>query len=120
MAGAISAPISTGTAGRRDSKTLIILRFVMRPLVSGNEEQRMFMREHAIKEDVKGTPLPPQFFYNEEYLGNFVDFEEAVEDDRIAEFLRLIPEWKTKQNVEDKENHVDNGKFSYCSCRRKV
>ncbi|RCN38811.1 SH3-binding, glutamic acid-rich protein [Ancylostoma caninum] len=35
----------------------------------GNEEQRMFMREHAIKEDVKGTPLPPQFFYNEEYLG---------------------------------------------------
>ncbi|VDL69145.1 unnamed protein product, partial [Nippostrongylus brasiliensis] len=52
----------------------------------------MFMRERAVKEDAKGNPLPPQFFYNDEYLGNFVDFEEAVEDDRIAEFLRLIPD----------------------------
>ncbi|PIO56046.1 SH3-binding, glutamic acid-rich protein, partial [Teladorsagia circumcincta] len=57
----------------------------------GNEVQRMFMREHANRENVKGNPLPPQFFYNEEYLGNFVDFEEAVEDDRIHEFLRLTP-----------------------------
>ncbi|KAL6731059.1 hypothetical protein Aduo_001969 [Ancylostoma duodenale] len=111
---------------KRVQRTLMILDGLSIPFDAiditkpGNEEQRMFMREHAIKEDVKGTPLPPQFFYNEEYLGNFVDFEEAVEDDRIAEFLRLIPEWKTKQNVEDKENHVDNGKFSYCSCRRKV
>uniref|UniRef100_A0A7I4XX96 SH3-binding domain containing protein n=1 Tax=Haemonchus contortus TaxID=6289 RepID=A0A7I4XX96_HAECO len=74
----------------------------------GNEVQRMFMREHAMREDVKGNPLPPQFFYNEEYLGNFVDFEEAVEDDRIHEFLRLAPP-KCKENVENKENHVDKG-----------
>ncbi|WKX91951.1 hypothetical protein Q1695_010190 [Nippostrongylus brasiliensis] len=72
----------------------------------GNEEHRMFMRERAVKEDAKGNPLPPQFFYNDEYLGNFVDFEEAVEDDRIAEFLRLIPDG-CKANAEDKENHVD-------------
>ncbi|EYB87792.1 hypothetical protein Y032_0257g404 [Ancylostoma ceylanicum] len=103
---------------KRVQRTLMILDGLSIPFDAiditkpGNEEQRMFMREHAIKDDVKGTPLPPQFFYNEEYLGNFVDFEEAVEDDRIAEFLRLIPEWKTKQNVEDKENHVNNGKSS--------
>ncbi|KAK5964433.1 SH3 domain binding glutamate-rich protein like 2 [Trichostrongylus colubriformis] len=71
----------------------------------------MFMREHAVKENVKGNPLPPQFFYNEEYLGNFIDFEEAVEDDRIHEFLRLVAP-KCKTNAEDKENHVDNGELS--------
>lgn len=76
----------------------------------GNEEQRMFMREHATKTDVKGNPLPPQFFYNEEYLGNFVDFEEAVEDDRIAEFLRLEPNsCRAANRAENKENRVDQG-----------
>lgn len=76
----------------------------------GNEEQRQFMKEHAVKGDSKEPPLPPQFFYNEEYLGNFVDFEEAVEDDRIAEFFRLIPdECKTKSDAENKENHVEQG-----------
>lgn len=69
MAAVISTAISTETAGKRDSEALIIRRFVVSLLVTGNEEQRMFMREHAVKEDVKGTPLPPQFFYNEEYLG---------------------------------------------------
>ncbi|KJH39703.1 hypothetical protein DICVIV_14412 [Dictyocaulus viviparus] len=49
------------------------------------------MREHAVKGDSKEIPLPPQFFYNDEYLGNFVDFEEALEDDRIADFFRLLP-----------------------------
>ncbi|ETN76738.1 SH3-binding, glutamic acid-rich protein [Necator americanus] len=109
---------------KRVQRTLMILDGLSIPFDAiditkpGNEEQRMFMREHAVKDDVKCTPLPPQFFYNEEYLGNFVDFEEAVEDDRIAEFLRLIPETsrkdssiqcKSKQHVEDKENRVDNG-----------
>ncbi|KAK5983707.1 Glutaredoxin domain-containing protein, partial [Trichostrongylus colubriformis] len=76
----------------------------------GNEPQRMFMREHAVKDNVKGNPLPPQFFYNEEYLGNFIDFEEAVEDDRIHEFLRLVapkasePEESNENEKEDKSD----------------
>ncbi|KHJ98364.1 SH3-binding, glutamic acid-rich protein [Oesophagostomum dentatum] len=112
---------------KRVQRTLMILDGLSIPFDAvditkpGNEKERMFMREHAIKEDVKGTPLPPQFFYNEEYLGNYVDFEEAVEDDRIAEFLRLLPETlrekhpvqcKPAQNAEDKENHVDTGELS--------
>uniref|UniRef100_A0A1I7XQU0 Glutaredoxin domain-containing protein n=1 Tax=Heterorhabditis bacteriophora TaxID=37862 RepID=A0A1I7XQU0_HETBA len=61
---------------------------------AGNEEQRIFMRENAIKEGVKGPPLAPQFFFNNEYLGDYSDFDEAVENNQIAEFLRLTPNSK--------------------------
>lgn len=37
----------------------------------GNDEQRVWMREHAVREgnNEKQPPLPPQFFYEEDYLG---------------------------------------------------
>ncbi|CAD6184442.1 unnamed protein product [Caenorhabditis auriculariae] len=55
-------------------------------------EERRFMRENATKEGQRGPPLPPQFFYNEEYLGNYEDFDASVESDTITEFLRLLPD----------------------------
>lgn len=57
----------------------------------GNEQYRDFMRQNALNERCDGVPLPPQFFADDEYLGNYMDFEEAVEDNQLPEFLRLIP-----------------------------
>ncbi|OZC12577.1 SH3-binding, glutamic acid-rich protein [Onchocerca flexuosa] len=57
----------------------------------GNEQHRDFMREKALNERCEGVPLPPQFFIDDEYLGNYMDFEEAVEENQLPEFLRLIP-----------------------------
>ncbi|VDN53279.1 unnamed protein product [Dracunculus medinensis] len=57
----------------------------------GNEEHRKFMRENANNERCDGVPLPPQFFLDDKYLGNYLDFEEAVEDNLLPEFLQLVP-----------------------------
>uniref|UniRef100_A0A914DTR5 Uncharacterized protein n=1 Tax=Acrobeloides nanus TaxID=290746 RepID=A0A914DTR5_9BILA len=57
--------------------------------VRGNEEEKEYMREHSKKEGA--GILPPQFFHNNDYLGNFSDFDEAVETNTLEEFLRLIP-----------------------------
>ncbi|UMM15435.1 hypothetical protein L5515_002831 [Caenorhabditis briggsae] len=55
-------------------------------------EQRRFMREKASKKGPNGAVLPPQFFYEDEYLGDYEDFDTSVEADTITEFLRLLPD----------------------------
>uniref|UniRef100_A0A1I7ZWI0 Glutaredoxin domain-containing protein n=1 Tax=Steinernema glaseri TaxID=37863 RepID=A0A1I7ZWI0_9BILA len=78
-------------------RTLFILQSLNVPFKEiditqrGNQEHRSFMQEHAINKRHKGVPLPPQFFHNDDYIGNYVDFEEAVEENEIATFLKLIP-----------------------------
>ncbi|VDN90474.1 unnamed protein product [Brugia pahangi] len=67
----------------------------------GNEQYRDFMRQNALNERCDGIPLPPQFFADDEYLGNYMDFEEAVEDNQLPEFLRLIP--SSAEDVDDDE-----------------
>ncbi|GMT00639.1 hypothetical protein PENTCL1PPCAC_22813, partial [Pristionchus entomophagus] len=57
----------------------------------GMEEERAFMKEKAINPRSKGPPMPPQFFIDNEYLGNYIDFEESVEEDKLEEFLKLTP-----------------------------
>ncbi|KAH7695294.1 SH3BGR protein, partial [Aphelenchoides avenae] len=59
--------------------------------VRGNEAERDFMREHAARKDPAVVALPPQFFWKEEYLGNFGDFDDAVESNTLEDFLRLLP-----------------------------
>uniref|UniRef100_A0A8R1DS87 Glutaredoxin domain-containing protein n=1 Tax=Caenorhabditis japonica TaxID=281687 RepID=A0A8R1DS87_CAEJA len=55
-------------------------------------EQRMFMKQNATKKCSNGAVLPPQFFYDDEYLGDYEDFDVSVEEDTITEFLRLLPD----------------------------
>ncbi|XP_052238086.1 SH3 domain-binding glutamic acid-rich protein-like [Dreissena polymorpha] len=55
-----------------------------------NEEKKTFMRENSKSESGK-TPLPPQLFYEEEYLGDYDKFLEALEDERIDAFLKQAP-----------------------------
>lgn len=65
----------------------------------GNEKHRDFMRENAVNDRCDGVPLPPQFFVDGEYLGNYLDFEEAVEENQLPEFLRLIPSSKKAETT---------------------
>ncbi|GMR53658.1 hypothetical protein PMAYCL1PPCAC_23853, partial [Pristionchus mayeri] len=57
----------------------------------GMEEERAFMKEKAINARTKGPILPPQFFIDDNYVGNYLDFEESVEEDKLEQFLKLTP-----------------------------
>ncbi|XP_013408695.1 SH3 domain-binding glutamic acid-rich-like protein 3 isoform X2 [Lingula anatina] len=52
--------------------------------ISSNNAAKEFMRASA-----GPSSLPPQLFNGEEYLGDYQAFEEAVEDERLMEFLKL-------------------------------
>ncbi|XP_076374016.1 uncharacterized protein LOC143258645 isoform X2 [Tachypleus tridentatus] len=54
----------------------------------GKEDQRTYMRENC-KKGAGGGVLPPQFFNDEDYLGDYDDFELANEDDELMKFLKL-------------------------------
>ncbi|XP_013784474.1 SH3 domain-binding glutamic acid-rich protein homolog isoform X2 [Limulus polyphemus] len=54
----------------------------------GKEDQRTYMRENC-KKGAGGGVLPPQFFNDEDYLGDYEDFELANEDDELMKFLKL-------------------------------
>uniref|UniRef100_A0AAF5Q0F2 Glutaredoxin domain-containing protein n=1 Tax=Wuchereria bancrofti TaxID=6293 RepID=A0AAF5Q0F2_WUCBA len=73
----------------------------------GNEQYRDFMRQNALNERCDGVPLPPQFFVDDEYLGNYMDFEEAVEDNHLPEFLRLIPSSAEDEDDDEGEDEED-------------
>nr|CAD2179104.1 unnamed protein product [Meloidogyne enterolobii] len=85
--------------------------------VRGNEMERDFMREKAINpRNGTDVPLPPQIFYKFEYLGNYHDFEEAVENNRLEEFLRLLPpeeEDVADDEEEDEEESVSDESGEY-------
>uniref|UniRef100_F1L7G0 SH3 domain-binding glutamic acid-rich protein n=2 Tax=Ascaris suum TaxID=6253 RepID=F1L7G0_ASCSU len=108
------ASITGNTEIRKQvQRTLMILEGLGVPFnaiditLRGNDKQREFMRENAINERWDGVPLPPQFFHNDTYIGNYFDFEEAVEDNHLPEFLRLIPpsssDSKSKKEGDEKD-----------------
>lgn len=82
----------------------------------GREEDLALMQEAAKKHDKK-TQLPPQIFNENEYCGDYADFEMANDDDEILRFLKL-EDGKSKSeaiiNAEEKitqngiENHETN------------
>uniref|UniRef100_A0A915ACV7 SH3 domain-binding glutamic acid-rich-like protein n=1 Tax=Parascaris univalens TaxID=6257 RepID=A0A915ACV7_PARUN len=116
------ASITGNTEIRKQvQRTLMILEGLGVPFnaiditLRGNDKQREFMRENAINERWDGVPLPPQFFHNDTYIGNYFDFEEAVEDNHLPEFLRLIPpsspDSKSKKEVDDKDKQGSDQRF---------
>ncbi|UYV68042.1 hypothetical protein LAZ67_5002896, partial [Cordylochernes scorpioides] len=62
---------------------------------AGKEEEREFMREQCLKHNK--NPLPPQIFNDDEYCGDYYDFELANDDDRLLPFLKLQAENGTKE-----------------------
>jgi SH3 domain-binding glutamic acid-rich protein len=54
------------------------------------EEDKAFMIENS-KENAKGLVLTPQIFKDDEYCGDYRQFEEAIENEELFQFLKLAP-----------------------------
>jgi len=55
----------------------------------GNEETRDFFKENCKKRDPEPLPLPPQFFNEDKYCGDWEDFFAASDEDTLYAFLQL-------------------------------
>ncbi|KAJ8027179.1 SH3 domain-binding glutamic acid-rich-like protein 3 [Holothuria leucospilota] len=53
--------------------------------IAADEDAKQKMRDGM--GDPKG--LPPQLFNGDDYCGDFAKFDEAVEDEKLEEFLKL-------------------------------
>lgn len=53
-----------------------------------SEDAKIFMQKNADKKGAR-HPVPPQFFQEDEYCGDYDGFDEANENDRLEEFLKL-------------------------------
>jgi len=54
-----------------------------------NKEAKEFMLSNG-QSDSKGRVTAPQIFNGDTLCGNYEEFDEALEDDRLKEFLRLV------------------------------
>ncbi|XP_012349264.1 LOW QUALITY PROTEIN: SH3 domain-binding glutamic acid-rich protein homolog [Apis florea] len=66
----------------------------------GKEMEKEFMQANSIARESK-YPLPPQIFNEEEYCGDYEDFDLANEIDELEEFLKVAPPVSAKENVLD-------------------
>ena len=55
----------------------------------GMEQHRDFMRKKGKKKEGQRNVLPPQVFNEDDYRGDYDDFDTANEDDLLEEFLGL-------------------------------
>lgn len=69
----------------------------------GKEMEKEFMQSNGIARDSK-YPLPPQMFNEEEYCGDYEDFDLANEMDELEEFLKVAPPAGAAQNKNIQEN----------------
>lgn len=56
----------------------------------GKELEKEFMQTNSIAREAK-YPLPPQIFNEEEYCGDYEDFDLANEIDELEQFLKVAP-----------------------------
>ncbi|XP_015173788.1 PREDICTED: SH3 domain-binding glutamic acid-rich protein homolog [Polistes dominula] len=56
----------------------------------GKELDKEFMQGHSVGKDSK-YPLPPQIFNEDEYCGDYEDFDMANELDELEKFLKMTP-----------------------------
>ncbi|KAG8450170.1 hypothetical protein GDO86_002705, partial [Hymenochirus boettgeri] len=69
-----------------------------------------WMRENVPgeKKPQNGTPLPPQIFNNEQFVGDFDSFFDAKEDNEIYVFLGLAAPASKKENEEPSDLQNDS------------
>lgn len=60
----------------------------------GNEKERNQMQAICKKREPSTTPLPPQFFNDDEYCGDYEDFDAANDEDKVKIMLKLEPDFK--------------------------
>ncbi|XP_046603685.1 SH3 domain-binding glutamic acid-rich protein homolog [Neodiprion virginianus] len=62
----------------------------------GKEAEKEFMQSKSNPKDSK-YPLPPQLFNDEEYCGDYEDFDLANEIDELEKFLKVTPAISTAE-----------------------
>ncbi|RWS14964.1 SH3 domain-binding glutamic acid-rich protein-like isoform X1 [Dinothrombium tinctorium] len=72
----------------------------------GHEQDKEMLKEVCTKRN-DSIPLPPQFFNEDDYCGDWFDFETASDEDRVLSFLKLKPE-STKTNDVEKRLNADS------------
>lgn len=72
----------------------------------GHERERRKMQSESKVRSQQTTPLPPQFFNDDEYCGDYEDFDAANDDDKVKVLLRL------EDNVPSDDDQVDASKTS--------
>ncbi|XP_049792961.1 SH3 domain-binding glutamic acid-rich protein homolog [Schistocerca nitens] len=83
----------------------------------GNENEKEFMQQNGKARSSK-YPLPPQLFNEEDYCGDYEDFDMANEIDELEKFLKMTPAVsKAEINLEKSEtsadeNVVENGELN--------
>jgi glutaredoxin len=55
----------------------------------GHEEEKELMKNVCKKRNNNTIALPPQFFNDDQYCGDYEDFEVASDDDTVLSFLKL-------------------------------
>ncbi|KZC11891.1 SH3 domain-binding glutamic acid-rich protein like protein [Dufourea novaeangliae] len=77
----------------------------------GKELDKEFMQTNGIARESK-YPLPPQIFNEEEYCGDYEDFDLANEMDELEEFLKVAPPASATDTIRDSnqsKNIQENG-----------
>ncbi|XP_057325195.1 SH3 domain-binding glutamic acid-rich protein homolog [Microplitis mediator] len=86
----------------------------------GKEDDKEYMQTNANPKDSK-YPLPPQIFNEEDYCGDYEDFDLANEIDELEKFLKIIPlDDSADDNIEENNISSNNVKHSRNSSSREI
>ncbi|XP_067012939.1 SH3 domain-binding glutamic acid-rich protein homolog [Anabrus simplex] len=91
----------------------------------GKEEEKEFMQQNSKARDSK-YPLPPQLFNNEEYCGDYEEFDLANENDELDKFLKVTPSVskaeitleKSEISASERKSLIENGEVNGTSSSR--
>lgn len=72
----------------------------------GKEMEKEFMQSNSIARDSK-YPLPPQIFNEDEYCGDYEDFDLANEIDELEDFLKVAPPASATANAADSNQSTE-------------
>ena len=72
----------------------------------GKELEKEFMQTNSIARDSK-YPLPPQIFNEDDYCGDYEDFDLANEIDELEEFLKVAPPASAAETGVDSKQSKD-------------
>ncbi|XP_066601661.1 SH3 domain-binding glutamic acid-rich protein homolog isoform X2 [Prorops nasuta] len=73
----------------------------------GKEDVKEFMQSNSKARDSK-YPLPPQIFNEDDYCGDYEDFDLANEINELEAFLKVTPESSTAELTTDSKSNKDS------------
>ncbi|KAG1662892.1 SH3 domain-binding glutamic acid-rich [Nymphon striatum] len=79
------------------------------------EDAKELMRNKAKALREGQPPITPQIFNDDQYCGDYDDFDLANEDDQLFQFLKLEPEEISSAQQELENNKISNGSGSRAS-----